>query len=227
MSGRLLAVGDIHGCHIAFDTLLDRLSLGADDELVVLGDVVDRGPGTRQVVERLLELESSCKLRFLLGNHEEMMLDAHAGGEWSRSWLEYGGREALDSYGGSFDDVPEEHLDFLRRGLGHLESPREIFVHANLRARLPLDRQSAHWLRWVHLRGDERPHPSGRRIVCGHTSQKNGLPLVFDGWVCIDTFAHGGQFLTCLDCGTDRLHQTNQSGAYRAFDLADVPRGVH
>jgi serine/threonine protein phosphatase 1 len=65
-SGRLLAIGDIHGCQIAFDTLLEHLAITPSDTLVVLGDVIDRGPGTRQVIDRLLELRKRCRLIFLI-----------------------------------------------------------------------------------------------------------------------------------------------------------------
>lgn len=98
-AGRLLAIGDIHGCHIAFDTLLEHLSILPTDTVVVLGDVIDRGPGTRQVIDRLLELRQQCRLVFLMGNHEEMFLGSLAVEGVRESWLGFGGWETLQSYG--------------------------------------------------------------------------------------------------------------------------------
>ena len=69
MPGRLLAIGDIHGCDTALGVLLDAMSITAEDTLVVLGDVVDRGPGTKQVVDRLIELRDLCQFVFIKGNH--------------------------------------------------------------------------------------------------------------------------------------------------------------
>jgi len=70
LPARTLAIGDIHGCDRALDVLLSHLKIAPDDTVVILGDVVDRGPGTRQVVDRLIELEQSCRLVCLVGNHE-------------------------------------------------------------------------------------------------------------------------------------------------------------
>ncbi|MDB5391308.1 MAG: pphA 1, partial [Planctomycetaceae bacterium] len=116
MSGRVLAIGDIHGCNTALETLLSQLQITGADSVVLLGDIVDRGPGTRQVIERLIELKSQCQLQFVMGNHEQMLLSAldHSA-EMSR-WLLYGGREVLDSYATESGPgtIPELHLEFLR-----------------------------------------------------------------------------------------------------------------
>jgi len=215
VSGRILAIGDIHGCDVALRVLLEQLAPTPDDQVIILGDVVDRGPGTRQAVEQLIELRDRCQLVFLRGNHEEMLLDAHAGGDWSKSWLGHGGREALRSYGGRLDQIPREHLDFFNHAGDYYQTETDVFIHANLEPHVPLDKQNGMWLRWTHLTQLERPLPSGQRVICGHTSQKSGLPLQYPGWVCLDTYAHGGKFLTCLEVGPDILYQSTQTGEFR------------
>lgn len=215
MAGRTLAIGDIHGCDVALDVLLEHLAPTADDTLVILGDVVDRGPGTRQVVSRLLELKNLCRLEFLLGNHEEMMLDAYAGGGWLNAWLEFGGRAALASYGGDFACIPPEHIEFLKSGRDYLETDTEIYVHATLEPGVPLAEQTPQFLRWNKLSGLEPPHPSGKRVICGHTPVTSGVPLVFPGWVDLDTWAYRGMYLTALNVATNEVFQAQQSGAYR------------
>ena len=72
---RLIAIGDIHGCLTALDTLLDAIAPTSSDIIVTLGDYVDRGPDSRGVIDRLIELGRQTRLIGLLGNHEEMMLD--------------------------------------------------------------------------------------------------------------------------------------------------------
>src|SRR4051812_47149584 len=95
---RTLAIGDIHGCHTALTTLLDYVQPTGEDQLVFLGDYIDRGPSSRQVIETLLELKKSCSTIFLRGNHEEMFLMARKNPAKSHSWQSCGGLETLISY---------------------------------------------------------------------------------------------------------------------------------
>jgi len=216
--GRLLAIGDIHGCHIAFDTLLEHLAITPADAVVVLGDVIDRGPGTRQVIDRLIELQERCRLIFLMGNHEEMFLDSLTTDEIREPWMGFGGLETLISYGEHAEDtgeLPASHIAFLKTGLDYFETESTVFVHANLEPGRPLADQSAEWLRWAKLTKQELPLPSGRRVICGHTAQKDGRVWVGDAWVCIDTYAYGGEFLTALDVRSDIVCQARQTGEFR------------
>jgi serine/threonine protein phosphatase 1 len=216
--GRLLAIGDIHGCQIAFETLLKRLAITPADTLVILGDIIDRGPGSRHVIDRLLDLRQRCRLVYLMGNHEEMFLDSLTIDELQDPWLGFGGLETVMSYGEHAEDsgeIPPEHVNFLRSGLDYFETPSTVFVHANLEPGRPLVEQTPEWLRWVKLTGRELPLPSGQRVVCGHTAQKSGHVWVGDGWLCIDTYAYGGEFLTALDVGHDLVYQARQTGEFR------------
>ena len=221
MAGRTLAIGDIHGCHIAFDALLSAVSVGPNDTLVVLGDAIDRGPGSKQVIDRLLRLREDCRLIFILGNHEEMMLEGLQSESTASAWLQYGGKATMLSYGGNPRDIPEEHLDFMRTAVPYFETETDLFVHANLEPTLPLSEQPIDLLRWTHLGGYESPHVSGKRAICGHTPQRSGLPLVLPGWVCIDTFVCGGGWLTCLDVATNEYCQSSPSGQLR-FGVAEA-----
>ncbi len=213
--GRLLAVGDIHGCHAALDSLLDRLCVTERDTVVVLGDVIDRGPGTRRAIDRLIELRDRCRLVFIKGNHEEIYLETLDDPHVLEEWLAFGGLETLQSYGDDAVRLPSEHADFLRTAVDFYETPSTVFVHASLEPGVPLAEQTGDWLRWAKLTKAERPLPSGQRVVCGHTPQKDGRPWVGDGWICIDTFAYGGQCLTALDLGGDLVYQARSGGECR------------
>jgi serine/threonine protein phosphatase 1 len=219
---RTIAIGDIHGCQIALEKLLAQLNVSPDETVIVLGDVVDRGPGTKEAVDQLLALEKSCQLIFLMGNHEEMMLEAKGGGSIERAWLRYGGQQTLDSYGGDYGMIPDSHWAFLQAGQKYFETESEIFIHANLEPGVALSDQTADWLRWTRLTGDERPRECGRRVVCGHTNLTIGEPLVMDGWVCIDTWAYGQKYLTALDATNDLIYQASQTGETRGpFPLSN------
>ena len=220
MPGRTLAIGDVHGCYRALVTLLGMLTISAADTVIFLGDLVDRGPESKQVVSRALSLRNTCKVVLITGNHEEMMRNAISGQGLFNAWLEVGGQETLDSYGGSIENIPPDHIRFLVSSTPFYETESEIFVHACLEADVSLPNQTSDYLRWKHLGGSEQPHVSGTRIICGHTSQTDGVPLVFNGWVCIDTFPHGGKWLTCLDVDTDRVYQASQNGETREYDLS-------
>jgi serine/threonine protein phosphatase 1 len=217
-AGRLLAIGDVHGCHIAFETLLGHLAITPSDTVVVLGDVIDRGPGTRQVIDRLLDLRERCRLMFLMGNHEEMFLDSLTRAEMREPWLAFGGLETLKSYGEHAEEtgeLPADHLAFLKSGLDYFETESTVFVHASLQTSRPLSEQTAEALRWAKLTKRELPLPTGQRVICGHTAQKGGQVWVGNGWVCIDTCAYGGMYLTALDVGRDLVYQARQTGEFR------------
>ena len=218
--GRILAIGDVHGCHRALVTLLDVLALNSSDTVVFLGDAVDRGPNSKLVVDRILSLPETCKVIFITGNHEEMMRDAISGRGLVNQWLRAGGQATLDSYDGSLENVPPDHIRFLVSGSQSWESDSDIFVHACVESGISLNNQTSDFLRWKHIGGMESPHISGKRVICGHTSQTDGVPLVFDGWVCIDTYPHGGKWLTCLDCETDHVIQASQDAEVREFPLS-------
>jgi serine/threonine protein phosphatase 1 len=212
---RTWAIGDVHGCERALTALLNELAPSTDDTLVFLGDVVDRGPSTRGVIEKLISLAKSCRTVCVLGNHEEMLLTALRHGIDLHRWIVSGGQAALDSYGGDPEQVPEEHLEFLESFVPYWFDERAIYVHANLQPGLPLDQQTDAWLRWSRLTGREPRYSDAHVVVVGHTPQPNGLPLVFDGWAGIDTLAYGSKWLTALEPATGRMLQANEEGETR------------
>ena len=220
---RVLAIGDIHGCLYQLDDLLGWVGPAADDTVITLGDYVDRGHDTRGVLDRLIELKKHIpRLICLRGNHEILMLNARSGGREDRKmWLSVGGVQTLGSYGrspglsGTLEDVPAEHWRFLEYNLlGYYETDTHIFVHAGVLCGFEIDEQPESSLYWEFL-GDAMRHQSGKLVVCGHTSQKSGEVKVIPGAVCIDTYAHGGGWLTCLDANTGRYWQVNPLGRRR------------
>jgi serine/threonine protein phosphatase 1 len=215
---RLLAIGDIHGCLGAFNELLLWVQPNPADVVIALGDFVDRGPDTRGVLDRIIELKRSLNLICLRGNHEEMMVEARQGGRSDRKmWLGVGGQQALDSYGvaATLEDVPSEHWSFLESDLvDYHETDRFIFTHATVLCGFDMKEQPDYALRWDFLPAAMR-HRSGKMVICGHSSQKSGVPKVIPGAVCIDTFAHGGGWLTCLDAESGRFWQTDLLGRRR------------
>jgi serine/threonine protein phosphatase 1 len=171
------------------------------------------------VIDRLLELRERCRLVFLMGNHEKIFLDSLTRDEMREPWLHgFGGLETLMSYGNRAEEtgeIPAEHIAFLKSGRDYFETESTVIVHANLEPGRPLPEQTPEWLRWAKLTKRELPLPTGQRVICGHTSQKSGQVWVGDGWVCIDTYAYGGKFLTALDVQASLIYQASQEGHFR------------
>lgn len=223
---RTLAIGDIHGCSTALRTLLEAVQPGADDIVVTMGDYVDRGPDAKGVLETLLQLERTTQLKPLTGNHEILFTDAVAGRLPKENWLAVGGRETMHSYTGdhswNLNAVPKEHLDFLNnRCLRFWEMKHHFFVHANANAVLPLAEQPDDWLFWTRFE-NAYPHISGKMMICGHTAQKDGLPVVRAQAICIDTWVYGEGWLTCMDVGAGTFIQANQAGTIRKLSFEDL-----
>jgi len=216
---RHLAIGDIHGCITALSTLIEFVSPQPDDTIVTLGDYVDRGPDSAAVVQYVLDLHKSRKVISLRGNHEIMMLDSRDQKSWFVPWMGYGGEATLQSYGGSFEGVPDEHFDFLQNGLvSHYECDSHFFVHAFAEAEVALEKQTDAALYWRKYKNPQ-PHCSGKIMVCGHSAQRSGLPLNDGHSVCIDTWAHGEGWLTCLDVNSGTIWQANEQGETRSSSI--------
>ncbi|MCE9563735.1 MAG: serine/threonine protein phosphatase [Planctomycetes bacterium] len=223
---RVLAFGDIHGCLAAFDTLLDWVKPTREDVVVTLGDYVDRGPDSRGVLNRLLELRERLNLICLRGNHEKLMVDAYRGGRGEkRDWLSVGGVETLASYSilpgrsGSLEEISAAHWDFIISDLlNYYESDRFIFVHATVLCGFEMEDQPENALFWEFL-PDAMRHHSGKMVICGHSAQRSGLPKVIPGAVCIDTRASMGGWLTCLDVNNARYWQADMLGNRREGEL--------
>ena len=213
MSRRTVAIGDIHGCAAALAALLAAIDPQPDDLIVTLGDYVDRGPDSRQVLERLIQLKAQGNLVPLLGNHEIMMLVARDEPSELDFWLLNGGQETLKAYGGTLDHVPAAHLEFLRECVKFHETETHIFVHANYIPNLPLEKQPEFVLFWEHLSQHfPAPHVSGKIAVLGHTPQRFNQIFRRDHLICIDTNCCGRGCLTALDVDSGQLWQADASG---------------
>jgi serine/threonine protein phosphatase 1 len=190
---RVYAIGDIHGRLDVLDELLDKISSDSDlrgdasTTIVVLGDLIDRGPQSAEVVERLRTYRPSfAKTVFLMGNHEEILLRI-LGGETGilHDWLRFGGAECVRSYGIDPIDlqcrdrsealrmlrrsIPRRHLKFIARFVDSASFGRYLFVHAGIRPGVPLAQQLPQDLRWIRgpFLDDNSDH--GRIVVHGHS----------------------------------------------------------
>ncbi len=218
MPNRFFAVGDIHGCNLALNALIEAIDPQPGDTIVTLGDYVDYRPDSRSVIDQLIQLSRRCHLIPLLGNHEEMLLQALESDSALRSWIDLGGDQTLLSY--IYDGVnviDSAHVEFIRGCLAYFETDDFIVAHANYDPDLPMDRQPSLKLRWEFLdEPRQRPHFSGKTVIVGHTPQTSGEVLDLGNLICIDTDCSRGGWLTGLELKTGQAIQINQGGDCRA-----------
>ncbi len=185
-------IGDIHGLDDLLGAALGEINArarGAAAVIIALGDYVDKGPQSRQVIERLLPgIGGGWKFVALKGNHDAMMVEALRDPSKLAAWLEKGGDAALASYGGDPAAVPQAHIAWLDRlPLTHVDAHR-LYVHAGVEPGVPLDRQSETTLLWKRY---PKGNPDGfgeRHVVHGHDNDPEG-PLLYPGRTNLDTAA--------------------------------------
>ncbi|HUR47871.1 MAG TPA: metallophosphoesterase family protein [Candidatus Saccharimonadales bacterium] len=221
---RTLAIGDIHGCYTSLTSLLSRVAPSTDDQIIFLGDYIDRGADSRGVIELLASDSIKGRKVFLRGNHEVMMLDARANPIDSHNWLGCGGFETLLSYGVKVtadwaSAVPETHWQFLEKTSPWFETEKNIYVHGGADPDLDMSAQRALYLYWSRFE-QIRPHKSGKKIICGHSPQMVGVPEVSLSAICVDTGAVFEGWLSCLDVGSGEYWQANEEGSTREGRLA-------
>lgn len=215
-SNRTFVIGDIHGCADEVDCLLRALQPGAGDTLCFLGDYIDRGPASRQVVDRLLELrDGPARCVFLRGNHEDMLIDflGLEGGHYGESFLENGGAPTLRSYGlaprRSKDlvaELPPGHLRFFTELEFTAELGNTLCVHAGLRPGFPLARQQPEDMCWIREDFFGHPHDFGKLVLYGHTPRRQ-VEIAPPYRIGLDTGLVYGGSLSCLHLEQAELWQ--------------------
>ncbi|MDR1049615.1 MAG: serine/threonine protein phosphatase [Deltaproteobacteria bacterium] len=199
MERRIFAVGDIHGCRDKLDQLLLKIDWRPEnhEELVFLGDYIDRGPDSYGVVEKVLELKSRWRERVvaLKGNHEQMFTN-FIFGRTELQLASNGVAWTMRSYSNN-SPFPSSHIKFYEDLVLFHETERHIFVHAGMRPGLTLDDQSEDDFLWIRDEFIDSAYDFGKTVVFGHTPFK--APYVKTGRVGLDTGAVFGGPLTCLE----------------------------
>jgi serine/threonine protein phosphatase 1 len=217
MTGRLFAIGDVHGCARELEALLRSLDVAPGDTVVFVGDYIDRGPDSRRVVELVLELRGRDGARTicLKGNHEDMCLDyLGLGGHYGEAWHANGAAATLRSYGlppsvggrEAAARLPRDHVAFLESLAPWHQAGGHLFVHAGIRPDRALHEQDEEDLWWIREEFIAHPHPLPYTVVFGHTPQRQVL-VDLPYKIGIDTGCVYGNRLTCLELPAATLHQ--------------------
>lgn len=222
--GRIVyAIGDVHGCYELLTALLEAivadvaaLASGELPLLIFMGDYVDRGPRSAEVLSALVWLSrhAAVEVVFLRGNHEEMLFAFLEEPFTALPWLQHGGAETLESYGvlvldkdiaencwrlrnEFMDRFPASHLEFLRDLSMQVTCGDYVFVHAGLRPGVPLARQKVEDLLWIRDDFLDREYKFEKIVVHGHT-WTDDKPEITPYRIGIDTGAYATGTLTAV-----------------------------
>lgn len=217
---RAYVIGDVHGCLDLLERLLSRIESEIRERpkpttsIVFLGDLIDRGPASAQVLERLRTYSPpGATTHFVMGNHEEVMLRVLSGeASLVTSWLRFGGAETLRSYGVEPSElagmasadllahlrnaVPAEHVEFLESFADSISFGGYLFVHAGIRPGIDLAEQAQSDLRWIREPFLDDLTDHGFVVVHGHTI-RNSVEVASNR-IGIDTGAFCTGTLTAL-----------------------------
>ncbi|MGR3363397.1 MAG: metallophosphoesterase family protein [Maritimibacter harenae] len=205
---RMCVIGDVHGCAMLLDRLMEKVESRDDlEEIIFVGDYVDRGDDSRGVIDRLVERDRDARVTCLMGNHEDMMLtflDDPAGS--GRRWLRFGGLQTLASFGitGVAEAAPDDEMtavgeafrealgsernDWLRNRPVQHRNGNVAVVHAGAAPALPMEAQNPGHLIWGHPTFGRTPRSDGVWVVHGHTIVSAIEP--HEGVIGVDTGAY-------------------------------------
>ncbi len=214
------AIGDIHGCSWLLDSVIDWIEGHAAEHafsrqhIVILGDMIDRGPDSKGVLDRLsAEPPAGFSITCLRGNHEDMMMRTMKTGSGLSLWLQNGGRQTLNSYGildireleraspanASLrirNTIPEAHQDFLSGTVLSFQLGGYLFVHAGIRPGIDIDQQLPEDMLWIRRDFIESTTDFGVTVVHGHTVRPE--PYERANAIGLDTGAVGTGKLSCV-----------------------------
>jgi serine/threonine protein phosphatase 1 len=223
---RIYAVGDIHGCADLLSNIFDRI----DDDLksrpapevvqVFLGDYIDRGPDSRQVIDLLIARQRENNVVFLKGNHEDCAIRFLHDPTALSQWKNIGGLNTVASYGITAEryvdpqlhheiavdlqvSMPASHLNFLHGLTLSFTCGDFFFAHAGVRPGIPLQEQSPRDLLWIRDDFLLYEEDFGKVVVHGHTPSDE--PVIRPNRINIDTGAYATGRLTCLVLEGDQV----------------------
>ena len=236
MSNKRLVIGDVHGHYDALCSLLAEIGSNNDDEIYFLGDLIDRGPQSAQVVDFVIDNEYQC----ILGNHEIMLLEALGREQLNhqafQSWLKNGGNATVMSYGHKMP--PREHIEWMKSLPFYFDLGDYWLVHAGVDPRKHLTQQSPEQFCWIRreFHRATQPYFEDKIIIIGHTITftfdgiKPGKVAQGQGWLGIDTgvYHHGQGWLTAFDLNESVIYQVDSFGKkFRSLPLAEAVEPIN
>jgi serine/threonine protein phosphatase 1 len=232
VSSRRIFIGDVHGHYDGLMQLLEAIAPSADDQVYFLGDLIDRGPKSAQVVTFVKQSGYVC----LLGNHEQMLLEIFPHEkicqQSTEAWLYSGGQTTLLSYS-NMADLLVEHVTWMRSLPTHIDLGDIWLAHAGMHPNLAIADHTTQEYCWVRdeFHSMTRPYFPDKLIITGHTitftlpNVPAGAIACGQGWMDIDTGAYHPKsgWLTAVDYTNQLVYQVNVfKRTSRVLSLAEV-----
>lgn len=172
MSNRYFAIGDIHGCFNSLKELIEnKIQLQKSDKLILLGDYIDRGPNSKEVIDYIIDLQNNdYDIVTLLGNHESMLVDAYNNESSISKWIQNGGSETLKSFEiNSLKNMDSKYLNFFNSLKLYFELDEYLFVHAGFNDELKNPFVDKYSMLWKSRERYFNPLLTNRIIIHGHS----------------------------------------------------------
>lgn len=181
---RYIAITDIHGELEKLESVLSKIETRDDDIFVFMGDYIDRGGKSKEVIDRVIEQGKTHKCIYLIGSHEYAYLHARKGEDYYQYLFDnYGGPATVRSYGG-FEQIYQTHGEFLDSLKFYYLTDKYLFVHAGINPNYSLEEQDEVDLVYIRSAFYNHKHNLPQKIIFGHTEFDK--PLIQDDKICID-----------------------------------------
>jgi serine/threonine protein phosphatase 1 len=215
--GHLFAISDIHGCFDPFYSLVVRqIKLSKSDKLILLGDYIDRGPKSKDVIDFIIDLtDKGFDVTPLAGNHEEMLIDSWNNPDLLPLWLINSGRTTMQNFGiQNINDIDKKYYDFFRSLKYFKKAGKFLFSHAGFNDEAPDPFADKHGMIWEVRKSYKNPKLRGKTIIHGHRPktiefvkklihEKSRVIPIDTGCVYNDVDEYG--YLSALDVGKMKL----------------------
>jgi len=169
---RIFVIGDIHGCFKTFNVLTEQLlKINKDDTVYLLGDYIDRGPSSKQVVDKIIELQAQgYDINPIMGNHERMLLDSTISDKHFNEWQKNGCETTLKSFGiPDILSLEKHYLEFFQALPYYYELKNFILIHAGLNFAIENPMTDTDAMLWTRNREFDAEKTGGRKLIVGHT----------------------------------------------------------
>lgn len=172
MSSRTFVIGDVHGCSATLKELLDSIcGININDKLIFVGDLIDKGPDSKAVLDYVLKLkELNYEITYIRGNHEQMMLNSLDNAKAMKDWFRNGGKNTLDNfdvYHPGF--IEDKYIDFILSSKYYCLMDKFVVTHAGLN--FNIDNPFNDTAKMLSARGDycDSEKIGNRKLIVGHT----------------------------------------------------------
>ena len=181
---RYIAITDIHEEYEKLCSLLNKIAPQKDDTIIFMGDYIDRGAKSKQVVDKVISMNEVCHCEYLIGSHEYALLHSNSDKYYEYLFWNYGGDATAECYG-SYENIFKIHGEFFNSLKPYYLTEKYLFIHAGIRIGIPLEFQNLVDMVYIRSEFYNKKHNLAQKIIFGHTEFDK--PQIWEDKICIDT----------------------------------------